>query len=226
MPGKVLLTDDYLIRMIAAAIQTLAEIIGLKTAGQYQAAQALIDRTLESLLGMRADLILRLDDETLFKSLEVQGKPDAERLAIVGKLFREEGDILDAQGDYEGGFWSRLRALNFAVEAGLNGKSDDPGLKETIAYLVHALQDRTLPADTAYALFCFCEESGQYQEADNVLIAMEQSLEDKGATLDERASFYNRLLQKSDAELSKGRISRLQVVQALNTVLLHRRKGT
>ena len=42
----------------------------------------------------------------------------------------------------------------------------------------------------------------------------------------ERAAFYNRLLEKSDEELLKGGISRLQVVEALNTVLLHKSGGS
>jgi hypothetical protein len=222
MPGKVLLTDDYLFRMIVAGLQTLAKIIGLKTAGRFQEAQELIDQTLESLFGMRVDLIKRLDDETLFASLKIQDKPDADRIALAARLFQEEGDILTAKGDHAGGYWSFIRALNFALEASLSGKKDDPEINKSITYLIASLDADELPPDTAYAFFCFQEERGNYKNAENVLVDLEKSLDDKGPVLDELVAYYNRLLEKSDAELLKGGLSRLQVVQALNTVLLHK----
>ena len=218
MPGKVLLTDDYLFRMIMAGLQTLAKIIGLKTAGQYQEAQELIDQALEGLFGMRADLLKRLDDETLFASLMVQGSPDTERIALAGKFFQEEGDILTSQRDQEGGKWSYIRALNFSLEAALNGKSDDPELKISITYLVNSLRGIELPPDTAYGLFCYHEESGYYKGADIILRALENQLDEKEPIQDERAAYYNRLLQKGDAELVEGGFARLQVVEALNLI--------
>jgi hypothetical protein len=218
MPGKVLLTDDYLFRMIMAGLQTLAKVIGLKTAGQYQEAQEQIDQALESLFGMRADLIKRLDDETLFASLKVQGNPDTERIALAGKFFQEEGDVLTAQRDQEGGKWSYIRALNFSLEAALNGKYDDPELKKNLTYLVNSLQGIELPPDTAFGLFCYHEESGNYKEADMILRTLGNQLDEKDAIQDERAAYYNRLLEKSDAELVEGGFARLQVVEALNSI--------
>jgi hypothetical protein len=226
MPGKTMLTEDYIIRMISTVLTALTRIMGLKTSGQYQEAQALIDQTLEELFGMRADLLKRLDDETLFASLTVQDKPDGGRMLVAGRLFQEEGEILTAQGNQQEAFWSFVRALNFSLEASFTEISGEAGLKETITSLVNALQGSNLPADTEYSLFCFYEESGSYQRADDALKVLEGNPEEKEEVQKERAAFYNRLLEKSDADLLKGGVSRLQVVQALNTVLLHKPKGS
>jgi hypothetical protein len=218
MPGKVLLTDDYLLRMIMAGLQTLAKAIGLKTAGHYQEAQELIDQGLESLFGMRADLLKRLDDETLFASLMVQGSPDTERIALAAKFFQEEGDLLTAQRDQEGGKWSYIRALNFSLEAALNGKYDDTELQMSITYLVNSLKGIELPPDTGYGLFCYYEESGSFKEADVILRALENQIDEKAAVQNERAAYYNRLLERGDAELVEGGFARGQVVDALHSI--------
>ncbi len=221
MPGKTNLTEDYIIRMISTVLTALTRIMGLKNSGQYQEAQVNIDQTLEELFGMRADLLKRLDDTTLIASLSVQDKPDAGRLAVASRLYQEEGDILGAQGNPEGAFWSYVRALNFSLEAALSGIPIDAALSEAIASLVDTLHSYALPEDTNYSLFCYYEETGSYQQADNALKALEKKPEEQEAVLKERAEFYNRLLGKSDAELLHGGISRLQVVEALNTILLH-----
>jgi hypothetical protein len=208
--------------MILAGLQTLAKVIGLKTAGQYQEAQDVIDQALEGLFGMRADLLKRLDDETLLASLKVQGSPDIERIALAGKFFQEEGDILTARGDLEGGKWSYIRALNFSLESALNGKINDPEIKMSITYLVKSLQGIELPPDTAFGLFCYHEESGNLKEADTILRTLENQLDEKGAIQDERAAYYNRLLEKGDAELVEGGFARLHVVKALDSITLQK----
>ncbi len=222
MPGKVMLTEDYIIRMITTVLNALKRIVGLKTIGQYEEAQALIDQILGELLGMRPDLIKRLDDATLFASLTVQGKPDGRRMAAAGLLFQQEGEILAAQGHPEEAFQSSVRGLNFLLEASFSEMAPDADLHRAIDQLVGELQGYELPGDTSYSLFCYYEENGRYQQADDALKAMQSDPVERQAVMKERSSFYNRLLEKSDGELERGGISRLQVIEALNTILLHK----
>lgn len=204
MPGKTMLTEDYIIRMISTVLAALTRIMGFKTSGQYQEAQTLIDQTLEELFGMRADLLKRLDDTTLIASLSVHDKSDGGRLAVASRLYQEEGDILRVQGNLEGAFWSYARALNISLEAALSDLPNDPALSEAIASLVNTLQGYALPEDTNYSLFCYYEETGSYQKADDALKALAKTPEEEKAVLKEREEFYNRLLDKSDAELLQG----------------------
>lgn len=225
MPGKVMLTEDYIIRMISTVLTALTRIMGLKNAGQYQEAQALIDHTLEELFGMRVDLLKRLDDETLIDSLTLQDHPEPRRLAVAGRLFQEEGDILAAQSNSSAASWSYLRALNLSLEASMNGLADDNNLRTTIARLIDLLHGYDLPPDTQYLLFCHYEEAGSYRKAEDVLKKMEALPQDREAILGERVAFYNRLIEKSEQDLRAGGFSRLQVVEELNTAIMHQPKG-
>lgn len=226
MPGKTMLTEDYIIRMISTVLTALIRIAGLKNAGQYQEAQQLINQNLEELFGMRVDLLKRLDDETLIASLSLQDKPEPRRLAAAGRLFQEEGDILTAQADPQAAFWSYLRALNLSLEASTSGLAGEKDLVTTLNQLLEKLKGYNLPPDTQYALFCHYEEISSYRQADAVLREMEAFPQDRDAILAERAAFYNRLLQKNDQDLQDGGLSRLQVVEALNTIILHKPNGS
>lgn len=220
-----MLTEDYIIRMISTVMAALTRIAGLKNAGQYQEAQQLINQNLEELFGMRVDLLKRLDDETLIASLSLQDKPEPRRLAAAGRLFQEEGDILTAQADPQAAYWSYLRALNLSLEASTSGLAGEKQVMTTLDRLLESLKGYNLPPDTQYALFCNYEETGSYRHADNVLRDMEAFPQDRDAVLGERAAFYNRLLQKTDQDLIDSGFPRLQVVEALNAIILRKNKG-
>jgi len=94
MSPKPMLTEDYLIRQINLAIAALAKILGLKTAGQFQAALYEIDQLLEQLIGLRSYMIKNLSDEGILAILSNAEGVDTDRLLIVADLIKHEGDIL------------------------------------------------------------------------------------------------------------------------------------
>jgi hypothetical protein len=96
-------SEDYILRMINQAVAFLLKIAGLKKAGDYAEAQQAIDQALELLLGLRADIIKRLDDVSILKALTQQGKLDIHRLALIADLFKEDGDTsVDLTEEIEG----------------------------------------------------------------------------------------------------------------------------
>jgi tetratricopeptide (TPR) repeat protein len=211
-----MLTEDYLIRMINLALAALASIIGLKTAGQYYEAFIEIDQTLEQLLGLRADLIRRLDDNSILTALTIQGSLDVDRLWVVAELYQEEGDIYNAQNNPAQGYWSYLRSLNFYLYGVLEGGGkhlSEP--VEKIRALVQTLQDYDLPPETHFSLFYFYEQMGEYTKAEATL---DRLMNVPGAQEDIRAEmidFYQRLLGKSEADLVKADLTRAQVEDRL-----------
>jgi len=211
-----MLTEDYLIRMINVALAALARIIGLKTAGQYYEAFIEIDQTLEQLLGLRADLVRRLDDNSILTALTIQGSLDVDRLWIVAELYKEEGDIYNAQNNPAQGYWSYLRSLNFYLLGVLEGGGKHlPEPVEKIQALVQTLKDYDLPAETRFSLFYFYEQMGEYTKAE---VTLERLMTVPGAQEDIRAEmidFYQRLLQKSEADLVKAGLTRTQVEEKL-----------
>jgi hypothetical protein len=211
-----MLTEDYLIRMINLALAALASIIGLKTAGRYYEAFIEIDQTLEQLLGLRADLIRRLDDNSILTALTIQGSLDVDRLWVVAELYQEEGDIYNAQNNPAQGYWSYLRSLNFYLYGVLDGGGkhlSEP--VEKIRALVQTLQDYDLPPETRFSLFYFYEQMGEYTKAEATL---ERLMTVPGAQEDIRAEmidFYQRLLGKSEADLVKAGLTRAKVEDRL-----------
>jgi hypothetical protein len=152
-----MLTEDYLMRMINLAMAALLQALGLRKAGQYGDAQQAIDQAVESLIGLRADLARRLDDRSLLENLTRQGELDLPRLEVVADLYREEREILQAQGREEEAFFSSLRAFNFYLEAALSQEQISPELREKIRALDSKLSGSRLPEETLFALLSFYE---------------------------------------------------------------------
>lgn len=148
-----MLTEDYLIRRINQAIALLLHALGLRKNGQLEAALTDVDIALELLLGMRSVLLKEMDEPSLLQLLTVRGRVDFERLALVAKLFKEEGAIFELEGRAADSTRDYLRALNFLL---VIAQDEKVGLSADqiadIEQLRQRLQDERLPMDTQAAL--------------------------------------------------------------------------
>jgi len=208
--------EDYIKRMIAIAAAMIARILGLKASGEYVQAQVIINQLLELIVGLRADLVRRMDDDSLLESLTHQGRMDTDRLGLLAELFRQDGDVQSAQGKKTEGLSSYLRSLNFFVEAYLSGKeSGFPDPNDRIRYLLQKLDAQPLPAVTLYSLFHYYEETGSYAQGEETLAKLlaATGLEDEVRI--EYREYYSRLLQKSDTELETGGLKRVKIENSL-----------
>ena len=110
---KASLSEDALLRMLVAAIaETIARLALLRTAGQFAQAQQQIDQDLEELLGLKADLARQLSDQKIVEMLTTNEFLDVGRLYYVAELFRQEAEILKAQGQSAFAQTSQVRALS------------------------------------------------------------------------------------------------------------------
>lgn len=212
-----MLTEDYLMRMINMALAALAHIVKLKTAGQRQQALQEIDRALEQLVGMRADLIRRLDDASLLVSLTKQEIVDTDRLALLADLFKEEGDIYKDQRQTADSYMSYLRSLSFYLEAVFqNGPANLEAPDEKIEALVAELEAYELPPESLYGLFSYYEERGQFARAEAALSRL-QEISGFGEEMEaERLEFYARLQDKTDEALEAGGLPRARLEQLMD----------
>jgi hypothetical protein len=209
-------TEDYVLRMISQAVAVLARIAGLKRAGNYQEAQQAIDQALEQLLGLRANIIKLLDDEGLLKVLTQQDRLDIERLAIIADLFKEEGDILAAQGQTSESRKSYLRALTYHLETGFDEIAQPSiELPGKIELLVQQLSAQDLPDDTLWSLFCYYEQAGAFGKANDAIMKMADRPHLKENIHPELVAFYERLLKRPASELVEGGIDRDQIEHQL-----------
>ena len=214
-----MLSEDYIMRMIGQATAVLLKIIGLKKNGDYPEAQQAIDQALEKLIGLKADIIKQLDNESILNTLTHEGKLDIARLALMADLFKEDGDILAAQGRFSESRESYLRSLIFQLETGFD-ETIQPSvdLTQKIDELVLNLDDQNLPDEPLWTLFCFYERAGALTKADEAILKLANRPKLYTEIQPELVAFYERLLEKSVGELAESGMNREEVKGKLENV--------
>jgi tetratricopeptide (TPR) repeat protein len=209
-------SEDYLMRMINLAVAALLRLIGLKKEGRYPEAQQAVDQALELLTGLQPDLVRRLDDASLYKTLSPQGSLDIDRLALVADVFAQESEILAAQGRPAESLESSMRALAYYLEAGFAGEEPPPGpYDEKIEALLANIGTGSLPDGTLWTLFCHFEQAGAYARAEEFLMHLAARPTAGPALRPEVSAFYQRMLDVPPAELTAGGLSPSQVRERL-----------
>jgi tetratricopeptide (TPR) repeat protein len=151
--GETMFTEDYVMRMIRQALAVFARVAGLKKAGRHEEAQQALDQALEILMGLDAGVIKQMDDDSLLDALTTGDHLDADRLAVLADVFREEGEILAAQGRPVESQADFLRALNFFIVAAWNlDPADPPVVDPRIAVLYRKLAGKALRRDALLQL--------------------------------------------------------------------------
>ena len=209
-------SDDYLLRIIRQATAVFARIIGLKRAEQYQEALQVIDQTLEQLLGIDAEMIRLLDDESLYSLLTKDEGLDLEKLEFVADLFKEEGDIRKLQNQIDESINCYIRSLNYYLIIGINSESSPPiKLSQKIDELIQELDADAFKEQTLLNLYSYYENVKEYAKAGNMLSRIVTPNDSKAFVVDEMKSFYKRLLEKSAKELADGEMSRVEIQNKL-----------
>jgi tetratricopeptide (TPR) repeat protein len=215
-----MLTEDYVMRMLNQALAVLLKIAGFKQAGQYKQAQQAIDQELEELLGLKADLVWRLDDEAMLRALTINDQLDVVRLEIISDLFREQGEITAAQGRVDESRECFRRALMGYLEVGLASESKESNvpLNQKIDGLLQTLGQTYLSDDTVWALFCYADQNGDFNEAERALADLAARPGVLADLQPEIIAFYERLLALPPDELSHRSLDRVQLEQKLASV--------
>jgi len=210
-------SEDYIIRMIRQAIGVLARIIGLKSAGQYQEALRDIDQALELVLGMDANIIRLLDDESLYKILTKNEGLDLEKLELLADLFKEEGDIQKLRGQNIESINCYFRSLNYYLMISINSENSHPmDISQKINELLQKLEPHDFSGTTLLNLFCNYENAGEFAKAEAMLSRLAARNDSEVNVVDEMESFYERLLEKNPKELAAGGMSQTQIQNKLN----------
>ena len=210
-------SEDYIIRMIRQATAVLARVIGLKNAGQYQEALQNIDQALEGLLSRNADLVLLLDDNSLYSLLMKDDKLDVEKLELIADFFREEGDILHLQGHKNASLLSYIRSLNYYLTVGNHLETSSPAeLSQKVESVLQSIGTDNLEANTLWDLYGHFEKGSDFLRAEGMLMGLAALAESRADALAELRNFYLRLLALNPAELIAGGLNREQIQQKLN----------
>ena len=218
-------SEDYLLRIIRQATTVFAKIIGLKNAGQYQEAIQVIDHTLEQLLGMDAEIINLLDDESLYQLLTQNDVLDLERLEFIADLFTEKGDILRLKKLIQDSDNCYVRSLNYYLVISLNAEPARAAqLPQKISSLLQKLTAFDFDEQTLLNLYSYFENAKEYAKSDSMLEKLAVRVPSAAYITGEKISFYKRLLEKSPQELTDGGISRALIKDKLKGLGLPQKK--
>ena len=208
-------TEDYIMRQVTQFAKALAKILGLTNQNQHEEAHQEIGQAVKGLSGFSTGEICARSDTEIIQMLEIQasGVDLRDRLAFLSALLHAEASVCSAQGREDDATMRSLRALQFMLWTHeRNDSKDIPSYAPGIVGLFEELADYVLPERTYAALIGYFERAGLYSKAEDILFDWIHSDEEPAAAAIEAGNaFYNRMLEKSDAELEAGGLPRGEV---------------
>jgi len=213
--------QDYILRMVQQFSGFLVRVMRLRKEGKTDEALVLLAEGYGPLVGLPESLVHALSDDDLITLLRSQGRLDPGRCLGLAELLREEAQVYDDVERFDESYPRYLKALRLYLE--LIVEDDElaneriPGMTDVIA----ALNGLELPIATADRLIDFFEQTGQFDDAENVVLQRLENSPDDDAFVSAARAFYERLTTKSDAELIVGGLTRDEVREALQRFHMH-----
>lgn len=204
---------DYILRMIEQMSGMLGRLAGLKEQKKYGEALALIlDDWFTRLSLPNGDMLRKLSAKQIIELLSANGQPQAEVVAVVATLFKEEGELRGLLGQEPEGTALRRKALQ--LQLALLRFEPDAVQAPAVVDLANSLGREELAAEERRTLLDLYESEGDYARAEDVLFELLEETGDAELAA-EGMRMYRRLLDKDDAELEAGNLPRGEVEEAL-----------
>lgn len=210
-----MLSEDRFLWLFNLAITGLLNAIKLRTAGQFQEAQDVIENTIEEFFGLSTTLIHTIDDYSLLESLRQNDELRQESVIIAGDLFHEAGLINSDLNQPGKAGDSYQRALFFYLEAAFLEAENPPDLGDKIKGVCQLVDADTLSIDLQLGMYDFYEREADYQQAYRMLNRLLSNPQVGGELEQEARSFYQRLLEQEDKQLSEYGLERAELEAAL-----------
>lgn len=200
---------DYLLQMVEDMVEMVGKVFGLKQQKKYAEALWEVDDLLSKNFRLNSKLLNSLSTEDMIEMFRLGGAIEADKLQGIARLLQEEGDIYLDMEQKDEGLTRLMKSLHLYLIADLHG-ADHTMLKlpERVEELKAQTRGYRLPAKTDKLLLGYEEEQGRYDEAENALYRL---LDQHEITEEEGLSFYQRLMERSDAELTAGGLPRAEV---------------
>jgi hypothetical protein len=213
-----MIRKDYFLRLIEQATKGIRyALMGIQEENYVEAHEA-VGESLRHMLNLGMPAVGNLSDEELLGILQLHHAQDwRERGLIVAALLKTEGDICGHEGHEKRQFNHYLKALHLLLAAS-DASDDFPEPIPSVLELVAQLNDYVLPPHSYQALLDYYERTNQLAGGEDLLFTW---LEEGGGETAVSAglTFYQQLLEKSDAELDAGNLPRAEVEAGLNELL-------
>lgn len=221
-----MLRRDYLLRQIEEFVAVMMRLAGLTKAGHWEDASSVASSQFKALAGADVTDLLRMSDTELVARM-AEGDTVfgvQERITMMARLFKENGDILKAQGRIQESRACYSKGLHLL----LNSLADDPtsprpDFLPSIESFILALNESPLDFETTAMLMRHYELFRDYARAEDSLFNMVDSQPGNVELLNFGIDFYQRLLRLDDETLELGNLPRAEVNAGLEE--LNRRRG-
>ncbi|WP_298816997.1 DUF6483 family protein [Chloroflexus sp.] len=207
--------DDYILRMIDQFGAIIRHILGLYRNGQSPLARIAIDNAYRDRLGVGSDQVAALSVQQLLALLRFHGVGEDWRSegAFLVALLTVESRLLSDDGAEDAAAMRALLALQTLIECALAAPEPLPAYTPTHNELLALLQHYIVPAPTLVALLALCEQQGDLARGEDIV--HELLARDPRRWLATARAFYQRLLERSDAELTAAGLTRAEAMVGL-----------
>ncbi|MCB8944674.1 MAG: hypothetical protein H6658_13075 [Ardenticatenaceae bacterium] len=214
-----MIRKDYFLRLIEQATKGIRYVLMGAAAGDYAEAHEAVGESLRQLLGLGLGSVANLSDEALLGILQLHHAQDwRERSLVVAALLKTEGDVCGQEGRERAQFNHYLKSLHLLLAASETAV-DLPEPIPSVAELVGLLQDYVLPAHSYEALLDYYERTNQLAAGEDVLFTWLEEGHGGETAVSAGIAFFQRLTEKSDAELEAGSLPRTEVEAGLTELL-------
>lgn len=200
---------DYIMRMISQLTQSLVRVLLHRHAHEFPLARKELESAYKSLLGLTPELLHQFSDLQLIEMFGNDEDIKATKSYILGSLMKEEGEILQSEGNADGSDQMFLRALSLLLASFNSAENEaEPGHLDKINQLLANLYGAEFPVHVDEHLLKCHELTGKYDKAENVLFEL---VETDPSWIDKGLAFYQRALRLSDDQLAAGGLSRDEI---------------
>lgn len=206
---------DYLLRIIEQLTVVLVRIVLQKKTKNYGKALIEIELAYQTILNEEPNRLRQMTADEMIKWLRADGVFNAQKSLIIAELLREEAEIRELESRFTDAVLDLLiKAFCLYEEAMIHdSRFDTLEYAEKVGRVAQKIRKYELPLDVQFRLFQHYERLGSFDKAEDLL----HELVDRGYAdmLAKGRAFYDRLLDRSDAELVKGNLPRDEVQEGL-----------
>lgn len=216
---------DYLLRMIEEFRRVLEAVLDSKRNARWREASESLDQAFQRLIGTRIEEASRLSDIELRARL-VHGAFNhfvPEKARLLAALFKEAGDLAEAENRPAECRIRRLKALELLLESEESAEAESiPDFVPRLEMLAQLLSDTPLPPRLAAAMMFHYERIGAFAKAEDALHDLIDSDPSNLNLIDFGISYYQRLQSLNDATLVRGDLPKSEVETGLEECLRRR----
>ncbi len=210
---------DYFMRMVKEFTTAIGRIMGLKAENKIEESQEVLSETLKHFTNLNKEVIEALPYEILIHKVSGSRQINTEKCLMLGELLTQQADIYETKGEKSRARNLYLKNLNIMINVLVN--DDNSVLKQNqdkVNELIEKIGWFNVPNESKLLLFQYYELTKNYAKAEDVLFTLTGTSEANNDILSKGIAFYERLINKDQAELEKGNLPIDEVLEGLSNL--------